>query len=70
MFGICLKRFFCKHEYKLLTTYEKDIDSGYAYDKQTICIVYCPKCKKQLSLVEWEYNALMHKQEIDKEFRQ
>jgi uncharacterized protein YbaR (Trm112 family) len=59
------KKFFCKHQYQLLTTYETDVDASLGYDKRNKYIIYCPKCKKELDVLEHEYNKIMAKQRID-----
>lgn len=64
---MCLKKLFCKHDYKLLTSYFADIDPTVGYTKETLYIVYCPYCKKKKTMREHIYKSTMAKQDINKE---
>lgn len=64
-----LKKLFCIHDFHLLTSYKKDIDrSVIGHNVKTVYVVYCPKCKTEKEVLEHEYNAIVEKQRLDKEF--
>ena len=64
-----IKRYFCKHEYHLLTTYKTDTDVSVGYKLEELCIIYCPKCKSEEVVPKHKYESIMEKQRIDKEYR-
>ena len=64
-----LKKLFCTHEFHLLTSYKRDTDKSVGYSMKNIYVVYCPKCKTQKEVLEHEYNAIIEKQRLDKEFK-
>ncbi|PGO60555.1 hypothetical protein CN981_08370 [Priestia megaterium] len=63
-----LTRWFCTHEYHLLTTYEMDIDKGLGYDVKEFNILYCPKCRKETHVLQHDYEKIMARQRIDLEY--
>jgi len=63
------KKWFCKHDFHLLTSYEKDIDPSVGYKRGKVFIIYCPKCKKQIEVLDYEHEAIMKRQEIDRSYR-
>jgi hypothetical protein len=65
MFGR-IRRYFCRHDFHLLNSYEKDVDSGVGYDVREVFMIYCPKCREQKEVLEHEYKATMKKQEVDR----
>lgn len=66
---LTLKRLFCTHEFHLLTSYKRDTDRSVGYNVKAIFVVYCPKCKTQREVLEHEYNSIIEKQRLDKEFK-
>lgn len=62
------KKWFCKHEFHSLTTFKRDVDETLSYDLREFHIIYCPKCGKRKTVEKVEYEALMEKQRIDKEY--
>ncbi|MCR4362021.1 hypothetical protein NUG13_11850 [Bacillus subtilis] len=64
-----IKRLFCRHEFKLLSTYKKDIDKGQGYDLKDIYIIYCPKCRNEKEVLEHVYEKIIAKQRVDDEYR-
>ena len=63
-----LKQLFCKHEFHFLVSYFDDNDAGVGYKKVEKFIIYCPKCKKKEVHLKYDYEAIMNKQKIDKEY--
>lgn len=63
---MCIKRLFCRHEYKLLTSYSADVDPTVGYNKAKLYIIYCPKCNTERTVLEHVYESIMAKQEIRK----
>jgi hypothetical protein len=66
--GLMFKKWFCKHEYQKVSSYKKDIDDTIGYKLEEVIIIYCPKCKKQKEVLTHEYEAIMNKQYLDKEY--
>ena len=60
---------FCKHDYHLLGTFEKDVDEGLGYKVEDIHAIYCPKCRKQMEVFEYEYTIIMERQKIDAQYK-
>lgn len=59
------KKFFCKHTFQEVSSYTYDSDKGVGYALEKVHIVYCPKCKKEMDLIEHRFVALMGKQALD-----
>lgn len=64
-----IKRLFCKHDYHLLGTFEKDIIDGLGYEVKDIHVIYCPKCAKKREVFDYEYNIIMEQQKIDNQYK-
>jgi hypothetical protein len=63
-----LKKLFCKkpscvHEYSLLTKYKAN-----DYEGTDFYILYCPKCKKEITVLKYVYEKIIAKQIADKEY--
>lgn len=65
-----IRKFFCNHDYRLLTSYKTDTDPSVGFAKQTVYTIYCPKCRKEKTVSEPEYNSIMARQQIDRECRE
>ena len=65
MFLRFIKRFFCKHDYHLLTTF---ISSVSCYDVERNYVIYCPKCKRKKYVSKHDFDIIMKKQEIDRKY--
>jgi hypothetical protein len=65
---LCLKRIFCKHEFQALSSYKRDVDSSVGYRLMEFYIIYCPKCGKRRDVIKYEYEAIMSRQRIDREY--
>jgi hypothetical protein len=65
-----LRQLFCNHEFQKVSSYKKDVDDTIGYKLADIVIIYCPKCKKQKEVLLHEYEAIMNKQRLDKEYKQ
>lgn len=65
-----IKKAICKHDYQLVSEYRADVDSGVAYDAREFKVLYCPKCKKEIEVLEHDYRKIIGIQEIDKQYRQ
>lgn len=61
-----IKQILCNHEYHLLTSFKAHLVTR---EYKEMFVVYCPKCKKERTISEIEYNKLMGKQKVIKEFR-
>lgn len=60
---------FCEHEYIFLTSYHTDIDATIGYEYREVFRIYCPNCRKEKTVLKHEYEAIMKKQELNKEFK-
>lgn len=65
---MCFKKLFCKHDYRILSTFTTDSDPSIGYRQETMCNIYCPKCKKDKAIAEFEYNKIIARQRIDEEY--
>jgi hypothetical protein len=63
-----LEQKFCRHHFKLLTTYKTDVDETLGYDLREMYIIYCPHCKKEQIVVDIDYNRIMARQKVDEEY--
>lgn len=62
-----IKKLLCTHDYHLLTSYKAHTAER---EYKEIFVVYCPKCKNEKTLYEVDYNKLMAKQKVIKEYRE
>lgn len=58
------------HKYILLTSYNTDIDNGVGYNLQTKYVLHCKKCKKEIEVLEHEYNKIMARQLVEEEYEE
>lgn len=65
-----LKRWFCKHDYYLLTEYKMDTDPSIGYRSEEVCVMYCPKCKHEITVDKHRYDSVIARQKIDSEYRE
>lgn len=63
-----IKKWFCKHDYKLVNNYTIDSDPTIGYRAEKMCVIYCPKCRKQKKIPEYEYFIILEKQKVDAEY--
>lgn len=61
-----IKRLFCRHDFKLLSEYNRTSDL--TEQEEDRYIIYCPKCRKEIDVLRHEYKAHMEKSKIDKEY--
>jgi hypothetical protein len=61
-----LRKWFCKHDFHLLTSYKKDVDETLGYNLQEVFVIYCPKCREEKCVNKHEYEIEMKRQEVDR----
>lgn len=60
-----IKQRFCRHVYHSVHEREEDVDYGVGYNLQKLHILYCPKCRKEIEVRKWQYQAILEKQRLD-----
>ena len=64
-----LKRLVCHHSFHFLASYSTDGDRGVGYREVEKFIIYCPKCGETKEVLKHQYESVMNKQKIDREYR-
>lgn len=64
-----IKKLLCTHDFVLLAKYNADSEKGVGYNLVTRYIMYCPKCRHEVEMLEHEYNKTIARQDIDSNFK-